>query len=504
MIVWWIATAFIGGIFALLIPSRWTWRIASLTIAGVGAWLAGEYALHAPLEVTHGLSTLQFRVPWWGFLSPQGWVGRYNIQLFFAADGAAFLLGSLVSLVFLILSFWNGWSFSQPRLQISAFLILQGFVLWTIFAYDLIAFYVGFEAVLLPMYYLILTLSPSGDGTRKAAMEFLLYTLLGSVPMLGGILYGASEINRLYGVSFTTSYYDWLKYPLPENVQLGVYLTFVLAFWVKLGLFPLHGWVLSLYKQAPLSLVVISSALLTKLGGLAWLRWAPAFPQAHFSISPYAGALAVVSLLGAGLAAYFQKSLRSWLAMGTVSHLSMVALGIAATSPAAASGAAWMMISHGMIAAAHLLLVNSLLERLQSDEIDAAGGIARSMPQLAALWVLVALASVGLPGLIQFPAELLILTGTYTSYTLRRGIFIAALLGVLVSAAYTLPVIRRVLFGSERRSFTDLSSSETAPLWIIGVLIVILGFATGPFLVEIQRTVGPLMRAILFQSLGIQ
>ncbi|MEN3041441.1 MAG: NADH-quinone oxidoreductase subunit M, partial [Bacteroidia bacterium] len=504
MIIWWIAAALIGGLFVLLFPSRWVWRIASLGVVGVGAWLANEYFLRAPLEVTHGLSTLTFRLPWWGFLSPQGWVGRYNIQLFFATDGTALFLGGLTSLIFLILSFWTGWSFAQPRLQMAAFLILQGFTLWTLFAYDLIAFYVGFEAVLLPMYYLILSLSPMGEETRKAAMEFLLYTLVGSVPMLGGILFGASELNRIYGVPFTTNYYDWLKYPLPESPQMGVYLSFVLAFWVKLGLFPLHGWVLSLYKQAPLSLVVVSSALLTKLGGIAWLRWAPAFPQAHFALSPYIGLLAVVSLLGAGLAAYFQKSLRSWLAMGTISHLSMVALGIAATSPAAASGAAWMMFSHGIIAAAHLLIISSLIERLQTDEITAASGLARSMPHLAALWVLTALASIGLPGLIQFPAEFLILTGTYTSYTLRRGIFIAALLGVLISATYTLPILRRVLFGAEKRPMTDLSPTETIPLWVMGFLVIALGFITGPFLTEIQRTVAPLMKAILFQSLGVR
>lgn len=504
MIVWWIIAAFIGAVAVLIVPSRWVWRSVSLAVSGVGAWLASEYLLRAPLEVTHGLSTLQFRLPWWGFATPEGWTARYHIELFFAVDGTALLLAGAVSLIHLILSFWTGWRFSQPRLQMAAFLLLHGFTLWTIFSFDLIAFYVGFEAVLLPMYYLILTLSPSGEETRRAAMEFLLYTLLGSVPMLGGILYGASEISRLYGQPFTTNYYDWLKYPLPENAQLGVYLSFVLAFWAKLGLFPLHGWVLSLYRQAPMALVVVSSALLTKLGGVAWLRWAPAFPQAHFIIGPYVGTLSVISLLGAGLAAYFQKSLRNWLALGTISHLSMVGLGIAATSPSAGSGAAWMMISHALIAALHLLIVGVVIERLGTDEIASLGGLARAMPQLTALWVLTALASVGLPGLIQFPAELLILTGTFSSYIVRRGIFIAALLSVLISAAYTLPVIRKVLFGAEKKAAPDLTPAETVPLWALGLLIIGLGFTAAPLLSEIQRTVAPLMQAILFQSLGVR
>ncbi|MCS7152795.1 MAG: NADH-quinone oxidoreductase subunit M [Bacteroidia bacterium] len=504
MILWWIAAAFLGAGLVLVVPSRWIWRAVSLSSVGIGGWLAYEYVLRAPLEVTYGLTTLHFKLPWWGISTEAGWMSRYQVSLFFATDGAAFLLAAAATLVHLVLSFWPGWNFSQPRLQMAALLLVYGFSLWTIFAYDLIAFYVGFEAVLFPMYYLILTLSPSGEGARRAAMEFLLYTLVGSVPMLAGILYGAAEISRAYGVPFTTNYYDWIKYPLSAPAQLGVYLSFILAFWVKLGLFPLHGWVITLYRQAPLALVVLSSAILTKLGGIAWLRWAAAFPQAHFTLSPYVGGLAVISLIGAGLGAYFQKGLRGWLALGTISHLSMVGVGIAATSPAGGSGAAWMMISHAIIACLHLLLAGAIIERVVTDEIARMGGLARSMPQLTALWVLTALASVGLPGLMQFPAELLILTGSYVSYTLRRGVFIAALLGVLISALYTLPILRKVLFGEEKVSISDLRAEESVPLWILGILVVVLGFFTAPFLSEIQRTVSPLMQAILFQSLGVR
>ncbi|MCS7298161.1 MAG: proton-conducting transporter membrane subunit [Bacteroidia bacterium] len=504
MILWWIASAFIGALAVLLFPKRWVWQVATLFSLGMGGWILYEYLLRAPLEVTHGLSTLQFRLAWWGFPTSEGWTARYSIQLFFATDGTALWLALAVSLICLILSFWPGWMLSQPRLQMAAFLSLQGLTLWTIFAYDLISFYVGFEAVLLPTYYLILTLSGGSAEGRRTALEFLLYTLFGSVPMLGGILYGASEMSRLNGFPITMSYYDWLKYPLPTETQVIVYLTFILAFWVKLGLFPLHGWVLSLYKHAPLSLVVFSSALLTKLGAIAWLRWAPAFPQAHFLLGPYIGGLSAISLLGAGLGAYFQKDLRSWLALGTISHLSMIGVGVAATSPTAGNGAAWMMISHALIAALHLLVVSTLIKRSGTDVIAELSGVAKNMPHLAALWMIAALASIGLPGLIQFPAELLILTGTYTSYTLRRGIFIAALIGVLVSAVYTLPVLRRVLFGPSHSSFPDLEPAEKRLLWGLGLLLIGLGFVATPFLNEIQRSIDPLMRLILFQSLGVQ
>ncbi|MCS7188952.1 MAG: NADH-quinone oxidoreductase subunit M [Bacteroidia bacterium] len=504
MILWWIVIPFVGAIFSAFLAKRFVWQVFAILQVIVGAFMAYFYFLRAPLEVTHALHTLSFSVPWWGFPSASGWVTRYHIQLFWGADGTALWLASVSSLIGLILSFWPGWHFNQPRLQIPALLLVQGFALWGFFAYDLITFFVGFEAVLLPMYYLLLTTGREGEEGRRVALEFLLYTFLGSVPMLGGIVYGAAEISHVYGVPFTTNYLDWLKYPLSPMTQQWVYGGFILAFWVKLGLFPLHGWVLSLYRYAPLPVIVLSSALLTKLGGIGWLRMVAVFPQAHFMLAPYVGGMAAVSLMGAGLGAYFQKTLRNWLSYGTISHLSFIAIGIAATSPASISGAAWYMINHAVIAAAHLLLIASILERVESDEIEKIRGLARSMPQLTTLWMIVALASVGLPGLSQFPAEFLIITGTYVSYAVRRIVFLAAIGGVVLSALYTLPILRKVLFGTSSLKPDDLNRGEAIPLWILGSWIVITGFVAAPFLSEIQRTTTPLVQAILYQVLGVR
>jgi NADH-quinone oxidoreductase subunit M len=476
----------------------------ALLQTSIGLWLTSLYFQHGLLEVNYTYHALSFSLPWWGFPTPEGWNSRYHIALFFATDGTSLWLAHAITIVGLILSFWSEWRFSQARLQIPAILLVQGFALWTIFSYDLIAFYVGFEAVLFPMYYLILSLSPPGEESRRTAAEFLLYTLVGSIPMLAGILYGASEMSRMHGIPFTTNLIEWLKYPLPPETQLWVYGSFILAFWVKIGLFPLHGWVLSLYKHVPLPVVVLSSAILTKLGGMGWLRVMGAFPQGHFQVAPYVGALAVISLLGAGLGAYFQKSLRTWLSYSTISHLSLVGLGVAATSAPGVSGAAWYMTNHSLLAAAHLLIVSTVIRTTQTDEIAGLGGLARSMPQLTALWVLVALASVGLPGLSQFPGELLVFTGSYVSYMLRRAVFIAAIFSVVVSAAYTLPVLRKVLFGPSEKNYPDLALREVAPLWFLGGLMIGTGFMAAPFLEEIQRTTTPIVEAILYQTLGIR
>ncbi|MCS6790691.1 MAG: NADH-quinone oxidoreductase subunit M [Bacteroidia bacterium] len=504
MIVFWILVPFVGALAALLLPRRIVWQIAALLQVSVGLWMVYAYYEKAAMEVTYYLRTLSYHMPWWGYQTGGGWLSRYKIALSFGVDGTALWMGLAASLVGAVLSFWSSWNLRQPRLQLPAFLLVQGFALWTFFSYDLIAFYVGFEAGLLPMYYLILTLGEPSSDTRRTAQEFLLYTILGSLPMLVGILYGASEISRVHSVPFTTHYQEWLQYPLPPDTQLIVYLTFVLAFWVKLGLFPLHGWMLSLYRHVPLAGVVLSSAILTKMGGIGWLRWLPAMPHGHFYAAPYIGVLSVVSLLGAGLAAYFQKHLREWLALSSTSHLSMVALGLAATSAAGHSGAAWFMVSHALLATLQLLLVAFVITHTGTDQIDSLGGLAQSMPQLTALWVLAALASVGVPGLSQFPGELLIFTGAYTSFTLRRAIFIAAVLGIVVSAVYTIPVLRKVLFGTPSHHPADLPRSQVALLWSIGSFVILTGFIAGPFLVEIQRTTTPLVEGILWQVLGIK
>jgi len=481
----------------------WGWRLIALIQLAVAGWIIFLYQQKAPLEVTYHLFTLSWKVPWWGYLSSEGWVTRYDVSLFFATDGFALLLAFLVTLIGLVLSWWPHWKLPHPTLQVPALLLVQGFALWAIFSYDLISFYIGFEATLIPMVYLIFTLIPDREKARNTGLSFLLYTVAGSIPFLAAILYGAAQISAAHGIPFSTSYITWLKYPLPPETQAWVYLGFVLAFYVKLGLFPVHGWVLSLYRYAPLPLVVLSSAILTKLGAIGWLRWAPAFPMGHLALAPYIGGLAAMSLLFAGLAAYFQANLRSWLAYGTISHLSVIAIGAAAVSGAGFSGAAWYAIGHGAVATAQLLLVGYLIEQTTTDEIDAMGGIAFSHPRLAFFWVLTAMASIGLPGLSQFPAEFLVLVGSYQSPMVQRGVFVAALAGVAIAAIYTLRVLRQVLFGEPKASTArDISLSATLGLTLLSIWVVVSGFWTSPFLKELERTLVPLAQAILYQALG--
>ncbi len=482
----------------------WLWRGIAFIQLGVALWLSLLYQQKAPLEVTYHLLTLSWKVPWWGYPSPEGWVARYDVSLFFAADGLALLLGFMATLIGFVLSWWPHWKFSQSNLQIAAILLVQAFALWAIFSYDLISFYVGFEATLLPMLYLIFTLISDRSKAQSTGLSFLVYTVAGSIPFLAAILYGAAQMSAVHGVPYSTNYITWLKYPLPAETQVVVYLGFILAFYFKLGLFPAHGWVLTLYRHAPLPLVVLSSALLTKLGAVGWLRWAPAFPHGHLVLGPYIGGIAAMGLLLAGLGAYFQKTLRGWLSYGTISHLAFVAVGIAAVSPAGFSGAAWYAVGHAAVATVHLLIVGLLIEYTGTDEISALGGIARDTPRLAFFWVLTAMASIGLPGLSQFPAEFLILLGSYQNPIVQRGVFIAALIGVAVGAIYTLRVLRQVLFGESRpATLPDLSLRESMLIACLSLWIVMTGFWASPFLRELERTLIPLAQAVLYQALGI-
>ncbi len=510
MVGWWILTPLTGALLVGLLGGlrrvnllTWGWRLIALTQLVVAGWVALLYQQKAPLEVTYHLFTLSWKIPWWGYISPEGWVSRYDVSLFFATDGFALLLAFLVTLIGLVLSWWPHWKLPHPPLQIPALLLVQGFALWAIFSYDLIGFYIGFEATLIPMVYLIFSLISDREKARSTGLSFLLYTVAGSIPFLSAILYGAAQMSATHGIPFSTSYITWLRYPLPPETQTWVYLGFVLAFYVKLGLFPGHGWVLSLYRHAPLPLVVLSSALLTKLGAIGWLRWAPAFPTGHLTLAPYIGGIAAMSLLFAGLSAYFQAHLRSWLAYGTISHLSFIAIGIAAASGAGFSGAAWYAVGHAAVAAAQLLLVGYLIEQADTDEISALGGVAVSYPRLAFLWVLTAIASVGLPGLSQFPAEFLILVGSYQSPMVQRGVFVAALAGVAIAAIYTLRVLRQVLFGEPKPlTAQDLGLSATLGLILLSIWVVLSGFWASPFLKELERTLVPLAQAILYQALG--
>lgn len=510
MVGWWILTPLIGALLVSLLGGlrregllTWGWRLTALIQLAVAGWLALLYQQKAPLEVTYHLFTLSWKMPWWGYLTPQGWVSRYDVSFFLATDGFALLLAFLVTLIGLVLSWWPHWKLTQPALQIPALLLVQGFALWAIFSYDLISFYIGFEATLIPMVYLIFSLVPDREKARSTGLSFLLYTVAGSIPFLAAILYGAAQISVTHGIPFSTSYVTWLKYPLPPETQAWVYLGFCVAFYVKLGLFPGHGWVLSLYRYAPLPLVVLSSALLTKLGAIGWLRWAPAFPVGHLTLAPYIGGIAAMSLLFAGLSAYFQTNLRSWLAYGTISHLSFIAIGIAAASGAGFSGAAWYAIGHAAVAAAQLLVVGYLIEQAGTDDISAMGGIAAGYPRLAFFWVLTAIASIGLPGLSQFPAEFLILVGSYQSLMVQRGVFIAALAGVAIAAIYTLRVLRQVLFGEPKPlSAQDLGPMATIGLTLLSIWVVLSGFWASPFLRELERTLVPFAQAILYQALG--
>jgi len=510
VIVWWILVPLLGAIligisggFRQRSLLTWGWRITALVQLAVAIWLGSLYLQKAPLEVTYHLFTLSWKLPWWGYPSPEGWVARYDVSLFFATDGFAFLLGLILTLVGIVLSWWPQWNFSQPALQIPALLLVQAFALWALFSYDLISFYIGFEATLIPMAYLLFSLIPDREKARNTGLSFLLYTLAGSIPFLTSILYGAAQISATHGVPYSTSYMTWLKYPLPPETQVWVYLGFVLAFYFKLGLFPAHGWVLAIYRNAPLPLVVVSSAILTKLGAVGWLRWSPAFPHGHLVLAPYFGGLAAISLLLAGLAAYFQKHLRLWLAYGTISHLGFIPIGIAAVSGAGFSGAAWYAVGHAAVATAHILIVSYLIETIGTDDLSTFGGIARDNPRLAFFWALTALASIGLPGLSQFPAEFLVLLGSYQSPMVQRGVFLTALLGIAVGAIYTLRVLRQGLFGEPKNlPPRDLSLPESLAIALMGIWIILTGFWASPFLKEIERTLVPLAQAILYQALG--
>lgn len=341
---------------------------------------------------------------------------------------------------------------------------LQGLFL----ADNLGLFYVFFELMLLPS--LMLTSRWGGERGRGASVKFLLYTLLGSLPMLLGVL----------SLGLTTSdgslQFSALK-DLPDHVQGGVFWLFTLAFLVKLPIFPLHGWQVDLYRSAPAPVIAVVAGAMSKAGAYGLLRVVlELFPAASNQYAPVLSGLALVSLLYGGVCALGATDLRGILAYSSLSHLGLVTLAIFVGNEAGRDGAVLQMFSHGVATGGLFLFLAALENRGFTSELRQLGGLARTLPQLAALGLVLAMASLGCPGLCSFPAELAMLLGI--SQTSGMLAFLAAL-GVILAAWYGLRFYQGTMNGPalDAPVHDDLTSWEWAAL----LPLVILCFAVGLF-----------------------
>lgn len=401
-----------------------------------------------------------------------------DIKYLVGLDGLSLLLFMLTTFMgpIVILSSWNSIT-KHLAGYLSMLLLLQTASLGVFASLDLMVFYVFFELSLIPMYFLI---GIWGGADRiRATIKFFIYTLVGSLIMLVGLIYVGYDAGAFMdGVTFTT---DWRflssdAYRIGLEQQTYLFLAFALAFCIKVPLFPFHTWLPYAHTEAPTAGSVVLAAIMLKMGTYGLIRVClPLFPNAFMEFAPYMATLAVIGIIYGALVAMVQKDVKKLVAYSSVSHLGFVVLGIFALNTVAVQGAIIQMINHGLSTGALFLIVGMIYERRHTRMIKDFGGIAKKVPVFTVMFMIATLASIGLPGLNGFIGEFLILNGSFFSELYDNSIFaILAATGVILAAVYMLWMFQRVMFGpltnEENESLTDLNARE------IGLLVPLVIF----------------------------
>ncbi|HAH50539.1 MAG TPA: Fe-S-binding domain-containing protein [Balneola sp.] len=401
-----------------------------------------------------------------------------DIKYLVGLDGLSLLLFMLTTFMgpIVIISSWNSVA-KHLSGYLAMLLLLQTASLGVFASLDLLVFYVFFELSLIPMYFLIGIWG--GSDRIRATLKFFIYTLVGSLIMLVGLIYvGYDAGSVMSGVNFTL---DW-RFLSSDIYQIGLveqtylFLAFALAFCIKVPLFPFHTWLPYAHTEAPTAGSVVLAAIMLKMGTYGLIRVClPLFPNAFMEFAPYMATLAVIGIIYGALVAMVQKDVKKLVAYSSVSHLGFVVLGIFALNTVAVQGAIIQMVNHGLSTGALFLIVGMIYDRRHTRMIKDFGGIAKKMPIFTVMFMIATLASIGLPGLNGFVGEFLILNGSFFSELYDNKVFaILAASGVILAAVYMLWMFQRVMFGplenEENKKLVDLNARE------IGLLVPLVIF----------------------------
>jgi NADH-quinone oxidoreductase subunit M len=469
-----IALPLVGFVILLFIPSeakkalRWVALLTSLATFVVALGVLAQFQVGNP--------NLQMvvRQPWVR-------IGDVTIEFYLGVDGLSLMMVLLTAFLTPI-AILSTWSAVEERVKgfMLFFLLLESGMLGVFLALDLVLFYIFWEFTLVPMIFLIGVWG--GERRVYAAVKFFLFTMVGSVLMLLGILY--------LGLQTRTFAWDALlqQRGVFAAAQLWLFLAFGLAFAIKVPMFPLHTWLPDAHVEAPTAGSVILAGVLLKMGAYGFLRFnLPLFPQATLQLAPWMAGLAVVGILYGAAVAYAQQDVKKLVAYSSVSHLGFVMLGTFALTAQGLAGAVLQMVNHGLSTGALFLIVGMLYERRHTRQMSAFGGIWKIMPVLGALSLVVTLSSLGLPGLNGFVGEFTILLGAFRSTVLGSPWFAGvATVGVILAAVYLLTMFEKVFLGpvrhEENRTLPDLNAREVLTLVPILVLIFWIGLYPQPFL----------------------
>ena len=441
------------------------------------------------------------------------WIEGLSISYFVGIDGMSLLLILLTTFLtpLALLATWNS---VHERLKeyVIMILLLEVGMIGVFAALDLFLFYVFWEAMLIPMYFIIGIWG--GQERVYAAIKFFLFTLFGSLLMLVAILV-LGHFASASGGGFTTdllALYD-LAGKIPAGLQFWLFLAFALSFSIKVPLFPLHTWLPDAHVQAPTAGSVILAGVLLKMGTYGFIRFClPLFPDAAIRLAPYFSVLAVIGIIYGALVAMVQTDVKKLVAYSSVSHLGFVVLGIFSMTEEGMQGAIIQMINHGLSTGALFMIVGMIYDRAHTRQISDFGGVAKVMPVFATFFMIVTLSSIGLPGLNGFVGEFLILVGSFSSMFLQSYAFAAfAASGVIFAAVYMLWMYQRVMLGPVREGgvyhghkLTDLNAREILSLVPIVIFIVWIGVYPSTFLTKSAPLVKEVVQKMEAVKQGIQ
>lgn len=424
------------------------------------------------------------------FVERASWIPSLGITYHTGLDGLSMPLFEL-TLLLSVIALLASWSIKERvREYYSLLLLLEVGMLGTFAALDFVLFYIFWELVLIPMYFLIGIWG--GENRNYAAVKFFLYTLAGSVLMLVGILalYFTSGLNTFDMLALMNSGYSHALAPF-------IFLTFFVGFAVKVPMWPFHTWLPDAHVQAPTAGSVLLAGILLKMGTYAFVRVIMQILPAQFvAFAPYIAVLAAISIVYGAYAALAQKDLKKLVAYSSVSHMGYVMLGLVALTQVSINGAVLQMINHGLITGMLFLLVGYIYERTHTREIARLGGLSLKIPILGGMFVFAALASLGLPFLSGFVGEFLILVGSYAAYSVYT---ILGVVTLALGAFYLLRAVQGAIYGTPPEGmgvFKDISAREFVSVIPLIVLIVALGVYPRPILNYIDPAVSTVLQMI--------
>jgi len=419
------------------------------------------------------------------FVERKSWIPTLGIEYHLGIDGLNLFFVLMVTFLtpIALLGAWNepgSWKFS---IQV---LLVEIALLGAFIAMDVVLFYIFFEAMLIPLYFLIGLWG--GTNRIQAATKFLLYAMVGSLLMLVALIYTAVLYQKTTG---HWSFYimDWYQLNLPQETQLWLFAGFALAFAIKTPLVLVHSWLPDAHAETPRSGAVDLILVLAKIGPYGFIRFAiPVFPHAAQSLMPFILVLALIGIIYGGLLAMVQQNMKRLLAYASVAHMGYIMIGVFALNELGIAGGLMQMLNNGLVTGALFLCIGMMYERHQSHDIDHYGGIMKPMPVFASFFILFSLASIGLPGLNGFVGEILTMLGVAQ---VHGGYGIVAAFGVIIAAIYMLWMIQRVFFGPVASpalsKLRDLNGRELCILLPLAFWTILLGVYPQLFL----DTTGP-------------